>query len=56
MNTIDTKPLSISSSNLVEILTLVRGWTLLILEVKGQRSKSRSHWTRMEIKCEPNTD
>ena len=34
--TIETKPLCISSSNLAEMLTLVRGWTLLILEVKGQ--------------------
>ena len=39
VNTIDTKPLCISSSNFAEMLTLVRGWTLLILEVRGQRSK-----------------
>ena len=36
VNTIETKPLCISSSNLAEMLTMVRGWTLLILEVKGQ--------------------
>ena len=35
-NMIETKPLCISSSNLAEMLTLVRGWNLLILEVKGQ--------------------
>ena len=31
MNTIETKPLCISSSNLAVILIMVRGWTLLIL-------------------------
>ena len=36
VNMIETKPLCISSSNLAEMLTLVRGWNLLILEVKGQ--------------------
>ena len=36
VNTIETKPLCISSSNLAEMLTLVRGWTLLVLEVRGQ--------------------
>ena len=36
LNTIETKPLCISLSNLTEMLTMVRGWTLLILEVKGQ--------------------
>ena len=36
VNTIETKPLCISSSNLAEMLTTVGGWTLLILEVKGQ--------------------
>ena len=54
VNTIETKPLCISSSNLAEMLTLVRGLTLLILEVRGQ--KSRSQWTRMEISYELNTD
>ena len=37
VKTIETKPFCISlSSNFAEMLTLVRGWTLLILEVKGQ--------------------
>ena len=56
VNTIETKPvpLCISSSKFAEKLTLVRGWTLLILEVRGQRS--RSQWTRMKISCEPYTD
>ena len=36
VNTIETKPLFISSLNLADKLTMVRGWTLLILEVKGQ--------------------
>ena len=47
VNTIVTKPLCISLSNLADMLTMVRGWTLLILEVRGQRS--RSQWTYMEI-------
>ena len=50
VNTIETKQLCISSSNFAEMLTLLRGWTLLILEVRGQRS--RSQWTRMKISCE----
>ena len=36
VNTIKTKPLCASSSNLADMLTIVRGWTLLILEVTGQ--------------------
>ena len=36
VNTIENKPLCISLSNLADMLTMVRGWTLLILEVKGQ--------------------
>ena len=47
VNTIETKPLCISLPNLADMLTMVRGWTLLILEVRGQRS--RSEWTYMEI-------
>ena len=54
VNKIETKPFCISSSNLAEMFNLVRGWTLLILEVRGQRS--RSQWTHMEISSEPNTD
>ena len=37
VNTKETKPLCISSSDLAELLIMVRGWTLLILEF--QRSK-----------------
>ena len=36
MNMIETKPLYASSSNLADILAIVRGWILLFLEVKGQ--------------------
>ena len=36
LNTIETKPLCISLSNFADMLPLVRGWTLLILEVRGQ--------------------
>ena len=52
VNTIETKPLCISSSNFAEMLTLVQGWTLLILEVRGQ-GHSEHVW---KISCEPNTD
>ena len=47
VNTIETKPLCISLSDLGDMLTMVTGWTLLILEVRGQRS--RSQWTYMEL-------
>ena len=40
VNTIETEPLCAYSSNLADMLTMVRGWTLLILEVTGQRWKS----------------
>ena len=36
VNTIDTKPLCASSSNLADLLAIVRGWILLILGVRGQ--------------------
>ena len=36
---IETKPLCISLSNVADMLTMVRGWTLSILEVKGQGHK-----------------
>ena len=36
VNTIETKPLCASWSNVADMLVMVRGWTLLILEVKGQ--------------------
>ena len=35
VNTIQTTALCISLSNLADMLTMVRGWTLLILEVRG---------------------
>ena len=47
VNMIETKPLCISLSDLADMLTMVRGWTLLILEVRGQRS--RSQWIYMEM-------
>ena len=47
VNMIETKPLYASSSNLADMLVIVRGWTLLILEVTGQRS--RSQLTCMEM-------
>ena len=47
VNTIETTPLHVSLSNLADMLTMMRGLTLLILEVRGQRS--RSQWTYMEI-------
>ena len=34
VNMIETKPLCISLSNLADMLTMVRGWTLLILRSK----------------------
>ena len=40
-NTIQTKPLCASSSNLADMLAIVKGWTLLILEIRGQRSRSQ---------------
>ena len=46
-NTIQTKPLCASSSNLADILAIVRGWNLLILEVRCHRS--RSQYTYMVI-------
>ena len=41
MNMIETKPLCASASNLTDMLAKVRGWTLLILQVRGQRSRSQ---------------
>ena len=35
-NSVEAKPLCASSSNLAYMLAIVRGWTLLILEAKGQ--------------------
>ena len=39
VNTIETKLLSISLSHLADMLTMVRGLTLLFLEVRSQRSR-----------------
>ena len=36
VNTIAIKSLCASWPNLADMLTMMRGWTLLILEVKGQ--------------------
>ena len=41
LNTIETKPFCVSASILLDVLTMVTGWTLLILEVTGQRWMSR---------------
>ena len=49
VNTIETEPLHIFLSNLADRFTIMRGWTLLILEVRGQRS--RSQWTYIIDKC-----
>ena len=54
VNAIESTPLHISLSNLEDMLTMMRGCTLLILEVRGQRS--RSQWTSMEKACEHNRD
>ena len=45
VNTIKTEPLCISLSNLAEVLTNVRGWTLSFF--LGQRS--RLQWTYIKI-------
>ena len=47
VNAIETKPLCAASSNLARMLAILRGRTILILEVRGQRS--RSQLTYMEI-------
>ena len=47
VDTIENKLLCISSSNLADMLPIVRGWTLLILEIRGQLS--RLQWTFMII-------
>ena len=36
VNMIETKLLGASSSKLADMLAIVKGWTLLVLEVKGQ--------------------
>ena len=49
VNAVETKPLCASSSNLADMLAIVRGRTLLILEVRGHRSRSQLKCTCMEI-------
>ena len=46
-SSIETKLLCASSSNLADMLAIVRRWNLLILEVRGNRS--RSQFTFMEV-------
>ena len=41
VNMIETKPLCATSSKLADMLAVVRGWTLLILTVRVQRSRSQ---------------
>ena len=36
VNAIEAKPLCASLSNLADMLAIVRGWSLLIFEVRGQ--------------------
>ena len=48
----EIEPFCISLSNFADMLTMVRGWTLLILEVKGQ-GHSGHVWKKS---CKPNTD
>ena len=42
VNTIQTEPFQLGPSNLVHILLMKRGLTLLIFKVMGQRSRSRA--------------
>ena len=41
VNTIEIKPLCITLSILADMLIMLRRWTLLILKVRGQRSRSQ---------------
>ena len=41
VNLIATKSFCASPSNLADMLAIVRGWTLLILEVRGRSSRSQ---------------
>ena len=45
VNTIEIEPLYTSLSNFADILTMVRGWTLLLFKVTSRRP--RSPWTCM---------
>ena len=42
VNTIETEPFQLGPSNLVHILLMTRGRTLLIFKVRGQRSRSHA--------------
>ena len=42
VNMIQTEPLQLGPSNLVHILLMTRGQTLLIFKVRGQRSRSQA--------------
>ena len=42
VNTIQTEPFELGLSNLVHLLLMTRGWTLLIFKVRGQRSRSHA--------------
>ena len=41
VNTIEAKPFCAASSNLADMLAIVREWTLLNFEVRGQKSRSQ---------------
>ena len=41
VNPIETTSLHLSLSNLADMLIMVRGWALLILDVRGRRSRSQ---------------
>ena len=41
VNTIQTEPFQLGSSNLVHLLLMTKGRTLLIFKVRGQRSRSQ---------------
>ena len=43
VNTKETKPLCISSSNLAKMLIMVRGWTLLFLRSKVKVTMDNGH-------------
>ena len=49
VNKIEAKPLCASSSNLAYMLVIVRGWTLLISEVRGQRSRSKLRYMEINL-------
>ena len=56
MNAIETKPLHIFLFHMSDMITMVRGRTLLILEVRSQRSRSQcTHGNKLvnAIKTKP---